>query len=104
MQTVSDIAALGESLSGLASGHPLVHGAITVVPLLRPGASDPGWLTLVEAGDAVTIAEVDESGAVPALVVTNRGDRPVLMIDGEELVGAKQNRVLNTSVLVGEQA
>jgi hypothetical protein len=29
------------------------------------------------------------------------GERPVLLLDGEELVGAKQNRVLNLSVLVG---
>jgi len=36
--------------------------------------------------------------------VTNAADRPVLLLDGEELVGAKQNRVLNTTVLVGKGA
>jgi len=37
---------------------------------------------------------------VPELLVINQGERAVLLVDGEELVGAKQNRVLNTSVLV----
>jgi hypothetical protein len=31
----------------------------------------------------------------------NDGDEDILLIDGEELVGAKQNRILNVSILVG---
>ena len=46
------------------------------------------------------IEEVDEGGSVPDLLVENKGDVRVLFIEGEELIGAKQNRVLNTSVLV----
>jgi hypothetical protein len=38
------------------------------------------------------------------LGVTNDADRPLLLLDGEELVGAKQNRVLNTTVLVAAHA
>jgi hypothetical protein len=53
----------------------------------------------MEAG-AVTVAEVSEGGSVPTLTVENRGDSRVLFLEGEELRGAKQNRVLNTSVLV----
>jgi hypothetical protein len=37
---------------------------------------------------------------VPTLVVNNKGDSRVLFLEGEELRGAKQNRVLNTSVLI----
>jgi hypothetical protein len=104
MQTLSDVDALRDALSGLTPGAWLVHEALTVVPLLRPGAADPGWSTLVEAGDAVEVTEVDEGGRVPTLRVANHGDRPVLLLDGEELVGAKQNRVLNTSVLVAARS
>jgi len=34
------------------------------------------------------------------LLVENKGDLRVLFLEGEELVGAKQNRILNTSILV----
>lgn len=37
---------------------------------------------------------------MPHLTVANRGELPVLLLDGEEIRGAKQNRVLNTSILV----
>jgi hypothetical protein len=52
------------------------------------------------ADGSVVVEEVSESGSVPDLLVENKGDVRVLFIEGEELVGAKQNRVLNTSVLV----
>jgi len=38
---------------------------------------------------------------VPELFVENPTEDDVLLYDGEELVGAKQNRILNVSVLVG---
>jgi hypothetical protein len=37
---------------------------------------------------------------VPELAVHNPLDRNVLLYDGEELIGAKQNRILNVTVLV----
>ena len=41
---------------------------------------------------------------MPTLRVISAADRPVLLLDGEELIGAKQNRVLNTTVLVAAHA
>ncbi len=54
------------------------------------------YLTLDEAlaAKTATVTEVSESGSVPELYFQNEGDLPVLLLDGEELVGAKQNRVL----------
>jgi hypothetical protein len=46
------------------------------------------------------VTEVSEQGSVPELRFVNQCDRPVLLLDGEELVGAKQNRILNLSILV----
>ena len=43
---------------------------------------------------------MSEGGAVPMLKAHNRGAVGVLILDGEELVGAKQNRVLNTTVYI----
>jgi hypothetical protein len=100
MPTVIDVAPIAAALAGLRLASPITHGAITVVPLLGRATTEPDWLTLVEAADVVTITEVSAHGAVPTLAISSKADRPVLLLDGEELVGAKQNRVLNTSVLV----
>ena len=74
---------------------------ITMFPLLHQGAAESDYLTLDEALKAGTarVTEVSEGGTVPELQFLNEGDVPVLLLDGEELVGAKQNRVLNLSIL-----
>jgi hypothetical protein len=51
-------------------------------------------------GEGAHITEVSEAGTVPFLTVANETDRPLLLLDGEELIGVKQNRILNTTVLV----
>lgn len=63
------------------------------IPILAPMQAEPEWLTLAEAGDRVRITEVDDEGSVPELRVANLGDLPLLLLDGEQLVGAKQNRI-----------
>jgi hypothetical protein len=78
---------------------------IAILPLV---AEDGGfrYRTLGEAlaTSDVTIKEVSTAGSVPELLATNRSDSPVLLLDGEELAGAKQNRVLNTSILLKESS
>jgi hypothetical protein len=54
--------------------------------------------------DLLKITEVDDSGSVPELKVVNEAEIPVLILDGEELVGAKQNRIVNTSILLREKS
>ena len=41
---------------------------------------------------------------MPTILLRNFADEPVLILDGEELIGAKQNRVLNLTVLVPGKA
>jgi hypothetical protein len=83
-------------------GDPVAHGALTVFPLFAESASPVRYLLADEAlaGGAVTVEEVGRDGSVPELLVENCLDSPVLFLEGEELRGAKQNRVLNTSVLI----
>ena len=95
---------LAKSLGSILAGQAQHHGALTVIPILAPMQAEPEWLTLAEAGDRVRITEVSEGGSVPNLKVANLGDLPLLLLDGEQLVGAKQNRVLNMTVLVAAQA
>ena len=92
MPHVAEISPIERTLGNILVGEPLRHGALTVVPMLAP--------MLAEAGDRVQVTEVEEAGSVPNLKVANMADRPLLLLDGEELVGAKQNRILNTTVLV----
>jgi hypothetical protein len=75
-----------------------------MIPLVHPRLADADWLTLGEAGDRVQISEVSEGGSVPDLALANGAGAAVLLLDGEDLIGAKQNRVLNTSVLVAAGA
>jgi hypothetical protein len=86
-------------------GDPIRHEALTVFPLFRaePAEEEVDYLLSDEAVKAgsVTVEEISDSGSVPTLMVTNTGDRQVLFLEGEELRGAKQNRVLNTTVLIG---
>jgi hypothetical protein len=56
------------------------------------------------AKGAVEITEVSEGGSVPNLKVINHGDKPVLLVDGEEVQGAKQNRIINTSILLAAKS
>ncbi len=46
------------------------------------------------------VEEVSSSGSVPELSATNSSDLPILLLGGEELEGAKQNRILNLSILL----
>ncbi len=83
-------------------GQPVRYQALSVFPLFD-GAMTPVEYTLSDEGfgsGAVTVVEVSEAGSVPDLLVDNQDDVPVLFLEGEELVGAKQNRVLNVSVLI----
>jgi hypothetical protein len=82
-------------------GEPVQHRGIVVVPLFPRTDPVTVYLTLDEAlASGLRIRETSESGSVPELVVENPLSERVLLYDGEELVGAKQNRILNVSVLV----
>ena len=89
-------------LAHVRLGESQSHGSLTMFPVLNAAAGQPRYLTLREALARGTVAleEVSDAGSVPRLAVRNDGDVPVLLLDGEELVGAKQNRVVNVSILV----
>lgn len=76
------------------------------LPLFTALNHDPEYLTMKEAldGQLLAISEVSHEGSVPELKVTNKAEIAVLLLDGEEVTGAKQNRVLNTSILLKEKS
>jgi len=89
-------------LPPLQIGQPLTCNSLTVFPLYAEAGKPADYQLADEAIAASTVAvqEVSEGGSVPELLVENTGDCRVLFLEGEELRGAKQNRILNTSILV----
>lgn len=74
---------------------------LTVVPILGPSHDNPPYELLREQTlGSILVTEVSQAGSVPELRVENKLDQRVFLMDGQELIGAKQNRILNTDVLV----
>jgi hypothetical protein len=93
-------------LSGLKLEELQEFKDMGVFPLVTTVDGGPEYMTLKEALEKTlfVVAEVSSGGSVPELKVTNKAEIPVLLLDGEELAGAKQNRVLNTTILVKEKS
>jgi hypothetical protein len=78
------------------------HLNMTLIPLLAPDAGEPDYLILEEAlsQGAVEVMEVSQGGSVPDLKLTNKSTNKLLVVDGEEIVGAKQNRMVKATFLI----
>lgn len=94
--------AIGAALEKVNPGQPVTVAGLTMVPLLALREVESGYSTLDDAlaSGAFRISEVSEAGRVPELLVRNDTGRDVLILDGEELIGAKQNRIVNLTILV----
>ena len=104
---ITEAVAIEQAVESLKVGRLKNYQNMSVAPLV--GVTDekgPEYLTMTEAlaGDLLEVTEIDHGGSVPNLKVRNLCDKNVLLLDGEELIGAKQNRVLNTTVLVAGQS
>ncbi len=95
-------ARLGTMLCSIDVLEPVAADALQVFGLRREGPVGLAYSTLDEAlaAKCLEVAEIDESGSVPEIKVINKGDSMVLLIAGEHLIGAKQDRVLNASIMV----
>ncbi|MYC80963.1 MAG: hypothetical protein F4X19_02575 [Acidobacteria bacterium] len=96
---------LKAALSNLKFGDPQAWKGLTMFPLLSDIRSSLQYLVLADGlrDGLVTVKEVSRAGSVPDLAVENRSKLPVLILDGEELAGAKQNRVANLTMLIPAQ-
>ena len=90
-----------DSLAPLVPGPPHTAGLLTLIPLTGP-SSEACFTSLATPGisDLVQVRELSESGRVRSLVVENRSPFPTFLLDGEEVLGGKQSRVVNSSLLV----
>jgi hypothetical protein len=96
---------IASRLKNLKLETPQTYRNIAVYPVTDGKGGNVKYITLAEAleGRLLNVTELSPGGSVPELKVANSAAVPVLLLDGEELAGAKQNRVLNTTVLVPEK-
>ena len=90
------------TLSQLHLGQAQSFANMTLFPLITAHAEAPDYLVLEEAllQQVGQVTEISEGGSVPELAFENNARERVLLVDGEQLIGARQNRILNISILV----
>src|SRR4051794_36254031 len=81
-------------------GEPQVAGPLAVFPVFGP---EPRlhYRAFAQASElGAFVKELDGGASVRELVLHNPTDLPLLVYEGEELLGAQQNRTLDASVLI----
>ncbi len=96
------MSATSSILSALQLGEPTSCNNLSLVPLLSDVQTDPTYITLEKglASSTVEVEELDNGASVSDVLFRNLSDNHVLLFEGEELLGAMQNRILNVSILV----
>jgi hypothetical protein len=88
----------------LVVGTAARHGAVTVLPLF-PSVPGPGVAyrlgTHAIASGTLEIHELSGGAVVDRLEARNRGGERVLFVEGDHLLGSRQNRVVTSSALLG---
>lgn len=91
------------ALGMLEPDGPIWTAGWGVVPLKAPPNDQPVDSLLLDQaleGGQAEVRELHASGEVPTVLVVNRSPQPVLAIEGLLLLGLKQNRVVNETVLI----
>jgi hypothetical protein len=105
-QGLQTLASFRARLENLVVGTPLAYAELSFFPLFWPESDVPPYVLLSHAianGTAV-VEEISENGSVPHLRLVNKALRPLLIVEGEILVGAKQNRMVNVTTLVAAKS
>lgn len=78
-----------------------VHKNIAIIPLKTPANYGFDVITL-KKGFELGLVEVKEceTSTVNTLVVKNNAVTPLLLVDGEEIIGGDQNRIVNATILI----
>ena len=100
------IQVLLDKLVRYEAAKPQSYGALTIYPMLGKENCPHDYISLRQALETreLHISELSQSGSVPELKVINKDKQTVLILAGEELRGAKQNRILNTTVLIAPES
>ncbi len=80
-------------------GEPQGADALVVYPLYGPPTT-LDYAALATLAGQVEITELEGGASVNDLTVKNASNKDVLLYEGEEILGAQQNRVLDVSILL----
>jgi hypothetical protein len=79
---------------------PITHENLNLLPATNGRDKGLSYLLLGEALATGKLRVTERGkGTAPDLTLENETDQMVFLMDAEALVGAKQNRILNTSIL-----
>jgi hypothetical protein len=85
----------------LRVGDPDVCGSLAVFPVFGAAPVQP-YVSFAQGREhGVVIKELESGASVNDIVIENPTPTPVLLFEGEEVLGAQQNRTFDLSVLVG---
>ena len=106
MKKTDQITVMHDFLSKIGVGERQVFENMAIYSLFMAGEGRTPYLTLKEAfvKGVLNVTEKNRGGSVPELKAINKGKRRILLVDGEELQGAKQNRILNTTILLKKES
>ncbi len=87
--------------SSVQIGDPSPFGNYQIYPLFLNGDSHPAYTTLLSPGskEKIRISE-EENARVGRIQISNQAEVPVLIPNGQALIGAKQNRTANRDFLI----
>ncbi len=93
-------------LNELRIGEPLTYENLTMYPLFMDSDESISYISLDTAltNSMVEVRELDKGASVPELLFINKSDKKIFLMDGEELLGAKQNRIINTAILINKKS
>jgi hypothetical protein len=94
-----------EAFGRIVFDRPALLKNLILFPIVqRAGHSSQHRIISLHSAMRDGIIEVRETGRIEEIEVVNKGPDKVLGIDGQEVRGGRQNRVLNFSALIGEDA
>lgn len=100
--STKSISGLNSAFESLSIGDEIPINGISIVPVYNRKLPGDRILHLQEAmnENLIVVQEVSESGDVGQLLVENKSQNNVLLPEGDVLLGAKQNRIINVSILI----
>ena len=88
----------------LRAGAPDLCGSLAVYPIWGP-APTQAYVSFAQGSEAgATIKELETGASVNDLFVINPTPDPVLLFEGEEVLGAQQNRTFDVTALIGTRS